>query len=139
MTLNIIHDFDSTQQTEADPIGLKPHEFIQLLYEKIPQGFVEITYLAPEGVKLYPHTVVQWATLPLGELDPELPNIKAMNAKGYSCYFGCAVKGVKHEPEQRTSDKTGKPYTVDGVGYTFDDALAVVTASAETGGDDVRE
>jgi hypothetical protein len=102
---------DSAIQTEAEPIGLKPHEFIQLLYGKIDHGFVEICYLAPEGVKLYPHTVVNWAALPLGEIDPELPNIKAMNAKGYSCYFGCTVKAVKHEPEQRTSDTTGKPYT----------------------------
>lgn len=98
-------------QQNDDPIGIKPHEFIKLLFGKIPGGYIEIVYLAPETLKIYPRTVVQWATLPLGDIDPELPHIKSMNAKGYSCYFGCTVKANKREPEQRVSDKTGKPYT----------------------------
>lgn len=110
MNVDSISQDESVQYTEAEPIGLQPHEFIQRLFGNIPNGFLEICYLAPEGAKLYPHTVVNWATLPLGDIDPELPNIKAMNAKGYSCYFGCTVKAVKHEPEMRISEKTGKEY-----------------------------
>lgn len=111
MNVHSILQVDSTQQTEAEPIGLQPHEFIKLLFGQIPNGFLEITYLAPEGAKLYPHTVVNWAALPLGDIDPELPNVMTMNAKGYSCYFGCTVKARKHEPETRISEKTGKEYT----------------------------
>lgn len=102
---------DFWQHTEDEPIGLQPHEFIKTLFGHISDGFIEITYLAPEGAKLYPHTVVNWAKLPLGDIDPELPNIKQMNAKGYSCYFGCTVKARKIDPETRISEGSGKPYT----------------------------
>lgn len=110
LNMDIIPELDSSQQTESAPIGLKPHEFIRFLYGKITEGYLEVCYLAPEGVKLYPHTVVQWAALPLGDIDPELPTIKAMNERGYSCYFGCTVKACRHDPVERISDKTGRPY-----------------------------
>lgn len=95
----------------VDTYTLAPHEFIQVLFSGIQDGYVEVVYLAPEDVKLYPKTVVQWANLPLGDLDPALPAVMEMNQRGYNCYFGTAVKGQKHEPERRTSEKTGKQYT----------------------------
>lgn len=95
-----------------DPVGIAPHEFLKVMFQNVPTGYVEVCYLAPEGMRLYPHEYVQWAALPLGELDPALPNIHKQNAKGYSCYFAPAVRAVKYEAEQRISKKSGKPYTM---------------------------
>jgi hypothetical protein len=94
------------------PYELAPHEFIQTLFSKVPSGYVEIAYLSPEGMNLHPRTVVQWAELPLGDIDPALPNIHSLNEKGYSCYFAPAVRVCKHGPEERTDHKTGEIYTL---------------------------
>lgn len=92
---------------------LSPVDFLLTLFGGVQDGWIEITYIAPEGVQIYPRTVIQWRELPISAdtIDPNLPGIMAMNAKGYSCYFGLAVRGRKYEPEQRISEKTGRPYT----------------------------
>ena len=102
-----------------------PHEFIELLFSGVPSGFVEVTYLTPPGLKLYPRTVVQWAELPLHPLDPELPAIHAMNKRGYSCYFAPAVRSKMYPPQQ-AMNKQGRPYTYYPRGKAVD--AAYVTA-----------
>lgn len=86
------------------------HQFLDLLFGSVPSGFVEVTYLVPDGIQLYPRTVVQWREMPLGTIDPELPTVHAMNQNGYSCYFAPAVRNRLYEQEQRISKKTGKPF-----------------------------
>lgn len=86
-------------------------EFLHELYSGCPNGYLEVTSLAPEGVKLYPRTVVQWAELPLGQIDFASGDAYQLNRKGYGCYFGLCVRREKKAPEQRISEKTGKPYT----------------------------
>lgn len=120
------HDSDSQEPPIPDWYTLKPHEFIQVLFAEIPSGFVEVCYLAPENAHLYPHTVVQWASLPLADLDPTLPNIMGMNARGYNCYIAPAVRGRRYDTETRISEKNGKPYTF----YPRGKALDAVWISA---------
>lgn len=86
-------------------------EFLHELYGGVSDGVLEITYLAPEGVRLYPRTVVQWAALPLGAIDFENSTARQMNHKGYNVYYGVAVRRAAKPSEQRISDKTGKSYT----------------------------
>lgn len=86
------------------------HEFLDLLFGAVPSGFVEVLYLAPDGISLYPHTVVQWREMPLGDIDPSMPIVHEMNQRGYSCYVAPAVRNRLYEKEQRISEKTGKPY-----------------------------
>ncbi len=112
-------NFDSTNQLLesqepsvrkfTDWYTLKPHEFIETLFGEIQTGHIEVTYLAPENSGIYPKTVVHWAQAPIGNLNPDLPNVMDMNARGYNCYFGATVRGRKYEAEQRLS-KSGKPY-----------------------------
>jgi RepB DNA-primase from phage plasmid len=111
---------EASVKNVSDWYTLKPHEFIEILFGEIPNGFVEVAYLAPESANLYPRTIVHWAELPLGELNPELPNIMELNAKGYNAYFAVAARGRKYEPETRISEKTGKPYTVHLRGKAYD-------------------
>lgn len=122
----------------TDWYTLEPHQFIEVLFGEIPKGFVEVCYLAPEGSSLYPKTVVQWAELPLGELNPELPNIMGMNERGYNCYIAPAARNRKYDPENRISEKTGKSYLFHPRGKALDaiwiSALWVdVDVSGETG------
>lgn len=93
-----------------DAISISPAEFIQTLFGRVTVGHIEMTYLIPDGLNKWPRTVIQWAALPLGEINPDLPNVMEKNAQGYGCYIGVAVRGRKYEPEQRISDKTGRPY-----------------------------
>lgn len=104
----------------ADLYTLKPHQFIETLFSELPNGFVEVAYLANEGSGLYPRTVVHWAELPLSTLDPELPHVMEMNARGYNVYYAPCARGRKYEPENRISEKSGKPYTVHLRGKAYD-------------------
>lgn len=119
--------FDSDpecQQSNVNDVSdwytLKPHEFIETLFGELPNGFVEVCYLAPESASLYPRTVVHWAELPLSTLDPELPHVMEMNARGYNVYYAPCARGRKYEPETRISEKSGKPYTVHLRGKAYD-------------------
>jgi len=91
---------------------MTPGEFLLALFGSVNAGWIEITYLAPEGVNIYPRTLIQWRELPISAdtIDPKLPGVMTMNAQGYSCYFGVAVRDKFYPPEERVSEKTGKPY-----------------------------
>lgn len=116
----ITPDPSSQVNSISDWYTLEPHEFIETLFGEMPDGFVEVCYLAPEDSGLYPRTIVHWAELPLSTLDPKLPNVMDLNAKGYNCYFAVAARGRKYEPEQRISKKSGKSYTVHPRGKAYD-------------------
>lgn len=99
--------------SDYDPIPtLTPREFLLTMFSNVPDGWLEVCYLAPEDVRLYPHTVINWVPLPLVDVDPDMPGVMKYNRKGYSCYFGCAARGRTYEPEMRVSEKTGKEYRV---------------------------
>lgn len=129
-------DSDS-QDNIPDWYTLEPHQFIETIFQNAPLGYVEITYLAPEGMDLYPRTVVSWARIPLGNVPPDLPHIHEMNARGYNCYFGVAVRERKYEPEQRISEKTGREYTVHLRGKAHDAcAVTALWVDVDTPGED---
>lgn len=88
-----------------------PAQFLYELFSGVPDGALEITCLAPEGVALYPHTRVLWADLPLHIEDEAMTPLQTLNQRGYSIYFGATVRAAKKPAEQRVSEKTGKPYT----------------------------
>jgi len=86
------------------------HEFLELIYGNVPDGALEVTYIAPDGIDLRPHTIIQWRDLPLGDIDPAMPNVHMQNQRGYSCYFGVTVRKAAKPQEQRTNSKTGQLY-----------------------------
>lgn len=118
----ITPDPSSQVNSVLDWYTLEPHEFIQAIFGEMQSGFAEVCYLAPEGANLYPHTVVQWAELPIGELNPDLPNIMEMNAKGYNCYFAVAARVRKYDPETRLS-KSNHEYLFYPRGKAYDAIL----------------
>lgn len=85
-------------------------EFLQTLYGGVDRGWLESTFLAPDGVKVYPRTVVLWRELPIGTVDPAMPKIHAMNAQGYGCYYGVSVRRERKQGEWRVKKQTGEKY-----------------------------
>jgi hypothetical protein len=112
---------DNFVKVSPDFYTLAPHQFIETLFSDIPDGWVEVTCLAPEGSTLYPRTYVMWFPLPLGigSIDPNMPGVMKMNAKGYCCYVAPAVRNRIYEPEQRTNER-GRQYTVYPRGKALD-------------------
>lgn len=90
--------------------AVQPVDFLHLLFDPIPNGFLEVLYLIPDGLHHYPKTVVQWREMPLGDIDPAMPNVKVKNQQGYSCYFAPAIRNRMYKREQRVSEKTGKTF-----------------------------
>lgn len=93
-----------------DALTLTTGEFLNLLFRRCKTGFVEIAYIAPEGIGLYPRVVTAFRPLPVGEIADYPQAILDRNAQGYGAYFGVTVSGVAHPPEQRLSEQ-GRPYT----------------------------
>lgn len=100
-------------EADAPPVSIGGMEFILSLFSDVTSGYVEICALAPEGARLYPHTRILWRSLPVAadNVDMRMTAIHNLNAQGYSCYFGAAVRGRTYEPEQRVNEKTGQQYT----------------------------
>lgn len=90
--------------------AITPADFLHLLFDPVPAGWLEVCYLVPEGIKHYPKTIIQWREMPLGEIDPAMPNVHKLNQQGYSCYFAPAIRNRMYEQEQRVSKTTGKAY-----------------------------
>mgnify|MGYP000845411241 CR=1 FL=1 len=95
---------------DAEHHPITAAEFLQTLFGKVADGWLEITCLAPEGVNLYPRTLVMWKQMPLGVIDPSMPGVMKANAKHYSVFFGVTVRNRMYTPEERVSD-SGKAYT----------------------------
>lgn len=84
--------------------------FLQTLYGDVTDGWLEVTYLVPDGVEgVYPRVVVQWRQLPLGTIDPAMPAVHKMNAEGRGVYFGVAVRREQKPPTWETN-KHGRRY-----------------------------
>src|SRR6202008_4823371 len=94
--------------------------------------WLETTFLEPEGMRLPERTVVLWKEMPLGEIDPAMPKVHALNAQGYSCYFGVALRRERKHPEERISKKTGKPYLMKYPRGWRKDSLLVTALWCET-------
>lgn len=125
----------------SDRYDLQPHEFIQTLFShpSLNTGYLELTYIAPPSVRQFPRTVVNWAHIPLPEIPPDMPHVHAMNKRGYSCYFGCAVRNRMYEPEQAINEKTGEIYTQYRRGKALDAmCLTVLWVDVDCPGDEGR-
>lgn len=85
-------------------------QFLRLYFSQCQTGFVEITYLCPPELKVYPRTVTAWRPLPIDSAPDSPEQIMAKNQRGYGCYFGTTVSGRRYDPEERISEKTGRPY-----------------------------
>lgn len=110
---------------------MKGADFLELLYGQINDGFIEITYLTPKGIKLYPHTVVQWRQLPLGTFDRSLTNVHTLNKRGYGAYFGVAVRKDRKYPEDRIDKNTGEKFRMEHPRGTQMDALYLTAFYAD--------
>lgn len=84
---------------------------LSVLFDRAPtNGWVEITYKAPEDSRLFPHIVVDWYPAPTVALfGLNTQRIATMNHQGYSVYCGFGVRRAKRPPEQRVT-RTGQPY-----------------------------
>lgn len=102
---------------------MNAQEFIYTLYKDIPSGWIEVTYIAPKGVTLYPRTVVHWRELPLHAAPDNIDTVLKLNNLGYGCYFGVAARVNRKHPEQRTVEATGETYTMQYPRGTAKDAL----------------
>lgn len=74
-------------------------EFLRLLYACMPDGYLGITYIAPEGVALSPDNITQFKPLPLPRVNVALDftRVHEMNARGYSVYFRVMAQNQSHE------------------------------------------
>lgn len=82
--------------------------FLAQFYRYANEGYVGITYLAPDGVDIYPRAITNFAPMPLrDELD--LSHIHEMNAKGYSVYFRVMVQSTRHDPVQHENGRVTYP------------------------------
>lgn len=115
---NITIDPSACQITD-DPIPANTIEFLHTLYGNIPDGWIEITYIAPADSALRPRVFTEWAQLPLYIEDTGLGHLHDLNAAGYGVYFGCAVRRDRKDRGRGTqSDATWLPMLwcdVDGV------------------------
>lgn len=85
-------------------------DFLNALYAGIDDGWLELTFIAPDGIRLYPKVVVSWLPMPLVIGGVHLDAINRGNRKGYSCYFGVTVRDKRYEAQTGTS-KHGNAYT----------------------------
>jgi hypothetical protein len=93
-----------------DALSLTTGAFLRLMFGRCKSGFVEIAYIAPEGLQLYPRVVTAFRPLPVAQIAAYPPAILNKNAQGYGAYFGTTVSGVAHPPEQRVTEH-GREYT----------------------------
>jgi ribonuclease HI len=72
--------------------------FLAQFYRYANEGYIGVTYLAPEGVRVpYGRAITNFAAMPLRD-DLDLSHIHEMNALGYSVYFRVMVQSTRHEP-----------------------------------------
>lgn len=111
-------------------------DFLTLLYARVPDGALELTFLAPDGAARRPKTAVWWADMPLVVRDPAMPRVHAMNAQGYGVYFGVTVRAARKPSEPRVSPTTGRTYMAAVRGKEADARwLTALWADSDTPGD----
>lgn len=94
-------------------------EFLNLLFGAVAEGVLEITYLAPKELKIYPSVIVDWHPLPLALASNYGATIDRRNKAGYGTSFGCAVRHVAKAPVEKMG-ANGKPYTMTRRGEASD-------------------
>lgn len=108
-------------------------DFLETLYGAVGTGWLEVTYLVPDGVEgVYPRVKVQWRELPLGTVDPAMPAVHKLNAAGYGVYFGVAVRREPKPPTTETN-ASGRTYQKYHRG-TQKDALYITALFADVDG-----
>jgi len=80
-------------------------DFLGLLFGAVTEGALELTYLAPEGITVYPHLVVDWQAMPLAIPDSYGRTLTQRNGTGYGVYFGVTVRREAKPPVIRTGKK----------------------------------
>lgn len=86
-------------------------EFLSLLFGHVVEGVLEITYLAPEGVRVYPRILVDWHQFPLSLSASDGETMTRRNNAGYGVSFGCTVRR-EAKPSVAKTNANGKPYTM---------------------------
>lgn len=68
--------------------------FFKWLYGGVPDGVVELTYIAPKELDLRPHIATQWLPMPLTtENLNKIPSVvNQWNGQGYGAYVGMTVR-----------------------------------------------
>jgi hypothetical protein len=85
-------------------------DFIRLLYGNAPDGYVEVTYIAPGELNVSPKIVTQWAALPLNrDIDPDMPVLMHHNTQGYGVYLGMTVRS-RTKPKGKRGTKADARY-----------------------------
>lgn len=107
-------------------------QFLRALFGKVDEGWLEVTFLAPEGVALYPRLKVAWSPLPLVVSDPTFDYLHEVNRMGYGVYFGLAVRKTKKDPVMQTND-AGRTYKKYQRGHQSD-ALCITCLWADIDG-----
>lgn len=99
--------------SDPNQVSVSAAEFLQVMYYRVPDGALEITFIAPKELGLYPKTNVLWKDMPLVIEDPAMRRVHQLNAAGYGAYFGLAVRAERKVPEWRINEKTGERYFVE--------------------------
>lgn len=84
-------------------------DFLSLLFGGVTEGVLEITYLVPEGLTVYPRLLVDWHTMPLAINADYGRTLQTRNEAGYGAYFGVTVRREAKPPMPRTN-KQGREY-----------------------------
>lgn len=95
-------------------------EFLALLFGIATEGVLEMTYLAPEGVTIYPRLLVDWQPIPLTMPDSYGRILTQRNRAGYGVYFGVAIRREAKHPVTRINKTTGLEYTAYVRGHVSD-------------------
>lgn len=109
--------------------------FLAMLYRFAMDGYVGVTYIAPEGVAVDGARVLtHFAPMPL-QYELDLTNVHAMNARGYSVYFRVMVQSQRHDEYHRgkasESIYTGVLWSeVDFKDVSEDEALEAINSIA---------
>lgn len=104
---------------DADRYPISSVEFLQTLFGQVKDGWLEITCLAPDGVQVYPRTLVMWKPVPLGAINPAMPGVMNANQRGYGVSFGVTIRERMYAPEERITE-SGKLYTFYARGRAYD-------------------
>lgn len=87
-------------------------EFLTELYRDVGEGWLETTFICPEGLKIRPKVEVLWRRMPIAGVDKALPILKQHNQQGYGVHFGLAVRRERKFPEERINTQTGEKWTM---------------------------
>lgn len=78
-------------------------QLLNHLFQRV-SGWLELVYICPPGVEIPgPHIVAEYYRIGLDK--PDWSHITAMNAKGYSVYYGCTSKKQRPAAGHRSDER----------------------------------